>query len=156
MRKLRKDVLLEYSETLFQIGQTFFICNGNSFVEFQNLDLETYRRVLSDCGMTEERIEFTLRLDLFEQKVVDQKAVVQLNHRHVREYITSLYGSKTLSKLPVQTKQSRLKDSHLSVFRCILAQLQRSENKANLSERVVNVTMHFLESCPKANEWGIT
>ena len=84
---------------------------------------------MADLTVAEDDIDFILRLEIFEQKVTDNKLVYQFYHRNIREFITALFGSESTSAIPQKEAQNRLKDVQLSVFRCILAQLQRGRTK---------------------------
>ena len=83
-------------------------------------------------------------------------AICLFFHRNMREYIVALFGSQVANELPQQDGDKKLNESHLSVFRCIMAQIQRSDPKTHCTKAVVQVTTHFLHHCKNAaNEWGV-
>ena len=140
------SLLQEKKELLVKLGQAIFICNGNSLIGFQNLEEVTLKRTLKKLNLSDKEIEFLLRLDFFERKLVGSAWMIQFFHHNFRELIVSLYPSHTTSEMETQTKEGRLKDAHLSAFRCIMALIQKHEDKSCSQQKIVNVIQQILGS----------
>ena len=153
--KSSTEVMNEKKELLVKLGSAIFECNGNSFVGFQDLDAEHLKHALKKLEVSTDDITYITRLDIFEQKMVERRKVFQFYHRNIREFIVALFGSAGTKALPQLAGQSRLKDAHLSVYRCILTQLHMNEGDEDVFERVTKVTTHFLRACQGMSEWGI-
>ena len=111
---------------------------------------------MSKLGVSSQDADFLLRLEILEQKYEGDRSFYQFHHRNFRQLIVSLYPSNNATaKLETQIIKSRLKDTHLSVFRCTMAQIQRCKDsmKAALEAKIINLTRHILLSCTSVDEW---
>ena len=148
---------MERKHLLIKLGHAIFICNGNSFVGLQDLDANDLKEALTSCEVAEDDIRYILRLEFFEQKSVASQIKFQFFHRSVREFLVALFGSESSSNIPITPSQKRLSESCLSVYRCIMAQLQSSAEKreTKLTDKVITVSKHFLKSYQRASKWAV-
>ena len=76
----------------------------------------------------------------------------QFYHRNSRENVVSLFLSQNVIELPVKAIKGSLQDTHLSVFRCTLAQIRRGRGEGSAKQRILKLTQHILQSAESADE----
>ena len=120
-----EGIFSSYKQELVALGRAIFECNGKSLVGFNDCNRKSLETSLLSAGLDQKKVNTVLRLSFMEE-IIDEESMVPVSsfrflHRDIREFLVSIFATFNGKELQIQNENGNLKEGHLSIFRCILA-----------------------------------
>ena len=144
-----EEIFSLFQQDLVALGRAIFECNGRSFVGFSDCGRKCLEKSLLSEGVSEEKVKTLLRLSFLEEIIEEESLVPDSSfrflHRDIREFVVTISVTLGTKEFPPQIESGNVKETHLSFFRCVLANLMKQKYTAQqLRERLEPLIRHIL------------